>query len=83
MWGVAIAGGDNGAPWRIKVVAPQVAAELRAARRECTDALAAFRSFHLGMATKYLRRTDKGTGASDFRSMLKEAVESTREGRVR
>ncbi len=25
MWGVAIAGGDNGAPWRMKVVAPQVA----------------------------------------------------------
>ena len=25
MWGVAIAGGCNGAPWRMKVVAPQVA----------------------------------------------------------
>ena len=25
MWGVAIAGGSNGAPWRMKVVAPQVA----------------------------------------------------------
>ena len=58
-------------------------AALRDAHRRAIDALAAFRSFHLGMATKYLRRTDKGTGASDFRSMLKEAVESTREGRVR
>ena len=58
-------------------------AALRDAHRRAIDALAAFRSFHLGMATKYLRRTDKGTGASDFRSMLKEAVESTREGRLR
>ena len=58
-------------------------AALRDAHCRAIDALAAFRSFHLGMATKYLRRTDKGTGASDFRSMLKEAVESTREGRVR
>ena len=25
MWGVTIAGGENGTPWRMKVVAPQVA----------------------------------------------------------
>ena len=27
MWGVAIAGGSNGAPWRMKVVAPQLSDE--------------------------------------------------------
>ena len=76
-----------GEPWVASLLDSGSAAVylVQAAARAGTGAraLAAFRSFHLGMATKYLRRTDKGTGASDFRSMLKEAVESTREGRVR
>ena len=31
-----------------------------------------------GVATDYLIKTKKGTGASDFRGMLKEAVDDTR-----
>lgn len=36
------------------------------------------RAFHLGVATDYLIKTKKGTGASDFRDMLKECVDDTR-----
>ena len=36
------------------VVAPQVAAELRAARRECTDALAAFRKAHMALVRAFI-----------------------------
>ena len=32
---------------------------------------------HAGMATHYLRRALRGTGDSDFRSLLKEALKST------
>ena len=37
------------------------------------------RAYHLGIASRYLRRTGTGTGGSDFRPMLGEAVQSTRE----
>ena len=50
--------------------------------RQALDALAAMRAFHLGVASRYLRRTSVGTGASDFRSMLGEALQSTRDSRV-
>ena len=42
------------------------------------SSIAAMRAFHLGIASRYLRRTQVGTGASDFRSMLNEALSSTR-----
>ncbi|KAL3926487.1 MAG: hypothetical protein SGPRY_003273 [Prymnesium sp.] len=45
---------------------------------EAMDSLAAVRAFHLRMATSYLRRALKGTGDSDFRSMLDEGLRSTR-----
>jgi hypothetical protein len=41
--------------------------------------LAKLRSFHLGVASDYLRRADKkGTGASDFRSMLRDGIARTK-----
>ena len=46
---------------------------------EALDALAAVRAYHLRIASRYLRRTGTGTGGSDFRPMLGEAVQSTRE----
>ena len=49
------------------------------AHSEALDALAAMRAYHLGIASRYLRRTGTGTGGSDFRPMLGEAVQSTRE----
>jgi len=42
------------------------------AYRRCLEAYEAFRSYHLGMATRYLSSTTKGTGNSTFRSLLKE-----------
>merc|ERR1719261_1839179 len=43
---------DGGA--KAVVVEPQVAAELRAARRECTDALAAFRKAHMALVRAFI-----------------------------
>ena len=43
-----------------------------------TRPLSPHRAFHLGVATDYLIKTKKGTGASDFRDMLKECVDDTR-----
>merc|ERR1712008_418631 len=51
--------------------------------REAYDAalvaLRQFRSFHLGVATRYLIKTGKGTGDSDFRSLLSKCVEATQQ----
>eukprot|EP00937_MAST-01D_sp_MAST-1D-sp2_P000272 g272.t1 len=52
---------------------------LVAAHARCIDAMAALRQFHLAVATRYLVRTSKGTGESDFRGMLREALDGTRE----
>jgi hypothetical protein len=41
------------------------------------DALRALRARHLGIATRYLMRTNTGTGGSSFRTMLKEALDDT------
>ena len=40
-------------------------------------ALADLRKFHMAIASSYLRRTAIGTGASDFRSMLKDGIDRT------
>ena len=61
---------------------PDAPEALRRAHGEALNALAAMRAFHLGMASRYLRRTNVGTGASDFRAMLGEALRSTRASRV-
>lgn len=52
---------------------------LRAAYADACKALAALRAFHLGIATYYLQRALKGTGGSDFRTLLDEGLASTRE----
>ena len=44
---------------------------------ECVLNLRAFRSYHLGAATKYLVRTTKGTGTSTFRDLLREMIVNT------
>ena len=51
---------------------------LRRDRDACVATLAKLRSFHLGVASDYLRRADKGTGASDFRSMLRDGIARTK-----
>ena len=61
---------------------PDAPEALRRAHGEALNALAAMRAFHLGMASRYLRRTNVGTGATDFRAMLGEALRSTRASRV-
>ena len=53
------------------------------AHAEAIARLAAVRAFHMGMATNYLRAALKGTGESDFRSLLDEALKSTRATAVR
>lgn len=58
---------------------PDAPDRVRQAHSEALDALAAMRAYHLGIASRYLRRTGTGTGGSDFRPMLGEAVQSTRE----
>lgn len=62
--------------------APEAPEALRAAHSECLEGLAGMRAVHLGIASTYLRRTGTGTGGTDFRSMLGEAVKSTRESKV-
>ena len=57
-------------------------ARLRDAHSDALRALAAVRAFHLGIASRYLRRTGTGTGGSDFRTMLDEAVQATRKSVV-
>jgi hypothetical protein len=47
---------------------------------KCVAALASFRAYHLSVATKYLVRTQVGTGTSTFRDMLSEAIDGTRAG---
>jgi len=49
---------------------------------ECVQNLRAFRSYHLGAATKYLVRTTKGTGTSTFRDLLKEMIVNTNEAMI-
>ena len=58
--------------------APDAPRHLRSAYDGACSALAALRTFHLGVATHYLRKALKGTGGSDFRSLLNEGVASTR-----
>jgi hypothetical protein len=53
-------------------------AGLAAAHASALQNVAGMRAYHLGIATHYLRRALKGTGGSDFRSMLDEGVRSTR-----
>ena len=53
-------------------------AGLAAAHAAALQSLAGLRAYHLGIATHYLRRALKGTGGSDFRSLLDEGVQSTR-----
>eukprot|EP00927_Polykrikos_kofoidii_P042863 TRINITY_DN36911_c0_g1_i1.p1 TRINITY_DN36911_c0_g1~~TRINITY_DN36911_c0_g1_i1.p1 ORF type:complete len:499 (+),score=71.37 TRINITY_DN36911_c0_g1_i1:62-1558(+) len=52
--------------------------EVKQAHAAALTALKQFRSFHLGAATSYLVKTDKGTGETDFRSMLRECIEGTK-----
>ena len=49
---------------------------------ECVQNLRAFRSYHLGAATKYLVRTTKGTGTSTYRDLLKEMIVNTSEAMI-
>ena len=42
------------------------------AYRTCLESYESFRKYHLGIATRYLSSTTKGTGNSTFRSLLKE-----------
>ena len=55
---------------------------VREAHNRALTSLKQFRSFHLGVATSYLVKTNKGTGESDFRSMLRECVEGTKRAGV-
>ncbi|KAJ8613685.1 hypothetical protein CTAYLR_003153 [Chrysophaeum taylorii] len=52
---------------------PRVAKWRGAARAAYAD----FRRFHYAVATRYLIRTDTGTGGSDFRPMLRDAIAKT------
>uniref|UniRef100_A0A7S3FF97 Uncharacterized protein n=1 Tax=Haptolina ericina TaxID=156174 RepID=A0A7S3FF97_9EUKA len=52
--------------------------ELARASADALSSLAAMRAFHLGMATNFLRAALKGTGDSDFRALLNDALKSTR-----
>ena len=54
------------------------AGECVEALRDAVAALGELRSFHLGVATRYLRATSSGTGGSTFREMLAETIEDTR-----
>eukprot|EP00966_Prymnesium_polylepis_P277203 6404771-Prymnesium_polylepis.1 len=54
------------------------ASPLARAHADALARLAAVRAFHMGMATSFLRAALKGTGDSDFRSLLDEALRSTR-----
>ena len=51
---------------------------LASAHDAALAALAKVRAFHLRMASHYLRAALRGTGESDFRSLLNEALRSTR-----
>ena len=51
--------------------------ELTAAFNEAVAAMEMLRQFHMGVATKYLIRTNKGTGESTFRGLLKEHINDT------
>ena len=53
--------------------------ELKQAYSKACKALSALRAYHLGFATHYLKAALKGTGGSDFRSLLDEGLVSTRE----
>lgn len=55
---------------------------LRVLHRACIDAYVSFRTRHLGIATKFLSATTKGTGESTFRNMLKAAIDGTQGARV-
>lgn len=50
---------------------------LVASHSACVENLRRFRAFHLGVATRYLVRTDRGTGTSTFRDLLKECLHNT------
>jgi len=50
---------------------------LKTAFDRAVEALGELRRAHLGVATGYLSRTTTGTGASSFRTMLKEALDNT------
>ena len=71
--------GVGGLPATVARCAPDDPDGLCAAYQEAIKALAAMRAVHLGIASRYLRRTAVGTGATDFRSLLSEALKSTRE----
>ena len=49
------------------------------AYNNCIESVADFRSLHLGIAVRYLERTNKGTGASSFRDMLNSMASSTKQ----
>lgn len=55
---------------------------LVSAYNECIEAGADFRSLHLGIAVKYLVRTQKGTGSSSFRVMLSEMMNATKKMKI-
>lgn len=63
---------------RTAALAAGAAKALVDAHAAALKALASMRAYHLGIATHYLRRSLKGTGGSDFRSMLDEGLRSTR-----
>ena len=54
------------------------AGDLQRGYDECVDALRALRRMHLSTVTKYLVRTSTGTGATPWRSLLQNMLDSTR-----
>ena len=52
--------------------------EVSEAFQQCVREFSELRSFHLNIATTYLTASDKGTGASTFRVLLKEIIANTK-----
>eukprot|EP00965_Chrysotila_dentata_P020109 665309-Pleurochrysis_carterae.AAC.1 len=65
----------------VRDAAAQQGGALARAHAHAVDAVAAVRAEHLAVACRFLRKTGKGTGGSDFRPLLCEALRSTREAR--
>lgn len=76
--GLRAAGGSL----RTAAEAAGAGSELAAAHAAALDGLAKVRAYHMGVAVHYLKAALRGTGGSDFRSMLQEGVRSTRASTV-
>ena len=48
----------------------------------CISEISMLRKLHLGIATRYLSVTKKGTGTSTFRILLKECIKDTDETKI-